>query len=123
MILFICLIKLKRKCYMVKIKQYIVLRHDISPAIATIGVAHGVLAAYLKWKDESIVQDWISGKYGPFYKVICQAKDNIQWENLKTWNDSVLITESKLDNLCIAIVFKPVIWDKNSIFNTLELYK
>jgi hypothetical protein len=107
---------------MMKIKQYLVLRPSISPAIATIGVAHGVLATYLKFKDEQIVQDWISGKYGPFYKVICQARDLKEWEAIKKWPNNIVITESSLDNLDICIAFKPFEWTKSSIFNDLKLY-
>lgn len=106
-----------------KIKQYIVLRPGISPAVATIGCSHGVLAAYLKWQNEPIVQDWISGKYGPFYKVICQARDMNEWEAIRKWEDNIQITESSLDNMCIAIVFKPIEWSRSSIFNELMLFK
>lgn len=106
----------------IKIKQYIVLRPNISPAVATIGVAHGVLAAYLKWKDEQIVQDWVGGKFGPFYKCVCQALNMPEWEAIKKWNDNIIITESGLDNLDICVVFKPFIWSKSSIFNELKLY-
>lgn len=105
-----------------KIKQYLVLRPDISPAVATIGIAHGVLACYLKYKDDPVVQDWVSGKYGPFYKVICQARDIKEFDAIKKWNDSIIITESSLDNLPICIVFKPFIWSKSSIFCDLKLY-
>lgn len=105
-----------------KIKQYIVLHYNISPAVATIGCSHGVLAAYLKWKDDPMVQDWVSGKYGPFYKVICQARNEQEWEAIKKWEGGLQITESSLDNLCIAIVFKPFIWSKSSIFTELKLY-
>lgn len=106
----------------IRIKQYLVLRHGISPSIATIGVAHGVLGSYLKWQNEPIVQDWVSGKYGPFYKVICQAQDQQQWEAIKKWPDSVIITESKLDNMEVCVAFKPFKWSKSSIFNELKLY-
>jgi len=105
-----------------KIKQYLVLRPEISPAVATIGVGHGVLAAYLKWQTDEIVKDWVSGKYGPFYKVICQANDLNHFEMIKKWPDNIQITESRLDNLCICIVFKPFVWEKPSIFNELKLY-
>jgi hypothetical protein len=98
------------------------LHPDISPAIAAIGCAHGALAAYLKWKDDPIVQDWIGGKYGPFYKVICKAIDINQFYAIKKWDNNILITESSLNNMCIAIVFKPFIWTKSSIFNELKLY-
>jgi hypothetical protein len=106
----------------IKIKQYLVLRPEISPSVACIGVAHGVLGSYLKFKDDSIVQDWISGKYGPFYKVICQAKNMHEWEAIKKWSDNVIITESSLGGLEICVAFKPFIWNKSSIFNDLKLY-
>jgi hypothetical protein len=106
-----------------KIKQYIVLRHEISPALACIGVGHGVLAAYLKWKDEQIVKDWVSGEYGPFYKVVCQAENEAQWNAIKNWKeDKVVITESSVDNLEIALIFKPAPFSKGSLFNELKLY-
>jgi hypothetical protein len=105
-----------------KIKQYLVLRPSISPAVACIAVGHGVLGSYLKWKDETIVQDWISGKYGPFYKVICQARDLNEWEAIKKWPNNIIITESNLDNLDICAAFKPFEWSKGSIFNELKLY-
>jgi hypothetical protein len=108
--------------YKNKIKQYIVLRHDITPSVATIACAHGVLAAYLKWQDDQIVKDWISGLYGPFYKVICQASDAHQWRSIQLWENYIPITESKLDNLRIALVFKPQEASKGSIFNDLKLY-
>jgi hypothetical protein len=103
-----------------KIKQYIVLRHGISPALACIGVGHGVLAAYLKWKDEQIVKDWVGGI---FYKVVCQAENYAQWEAIKKWNEEkVIITESSVDNMEIAVIFKPMQYSKGSIFNELKLY-
>jgi hypothetical protein len=103
-----------------KIKQYIVLRHGISPALACIGVGHGVLAAYLKWKDEQIVKDWVGGI---FYKVVCQAENHAQWEAIKNWKeDKVIITESSVDNMEIAVIFKPIHYQKGSIFNELKLY-
>lgn len=102
-----------------KIKQYIVLRHEIPPSVATIGVAHGVLGAYLKWKDEPIVQQWVSGI---FYKVICQARNLEEFEAVKKWPDGLQITESSLNGLCIAVVFKPVLWSKSHLYNELKLY-
>jgi hypothetical protein len=105
-----------------RIKQYIVLRPSISPAVATIGVAHGVLACYLRYRDDQVVKDWISGTYGPFYKVICQARDMTEFNAIMKWKDNVVITESKLDNLPVAIVFKPIEYTKSSIFNELKLY-
>lgn len=103
-----------------KIKQYIVLRHEISPALACIGVGHGVLAAYLKWKDEQIVKDWVGSI---FYKCICQAENESQWNAIKNWKeDKVVITESSVDNMEIAIIFKPAPFSRGSIFNDLKLY-
>jgi hypothetical protein len=102
-----------------KIKQYLVLRPSISPAIATIGVAHGVLASYLKWKDDPIVQEWVGGV---FYKCICQARDMNEWEAIKKWPNNIIMTESSIGNIEICIVFKPFVWNKSSIFNELKLY-
>ncbi|HLP71509.1 MAG TPA: hypothetical protein VK155_01315 [Bacteroidales bacterium] len=45
------------------------------------------------------VIDWISG---PFYKVICKVSDN-EFENAKRFEDNVILTESSLDNLEVAI--------------------
>ena len=103
----------------IKIKQYLVLRHEIPPSVATIGVAHGVLGSYLKWQNEPIVQQWVSGI---FYKVICQARNYEEFEAIKKWPDGLQITESKLNGLCICVAFKPFVWSKSSIFNDLKLY-
>lgn len=105
-----------------KIKQYIVLRPHITPSTACIAVGHGVLASYIKWQDDQVTKDWVSGAYGPFYKVICQAESLEQFEAIKKWNDNISITESKLDNLCVCVAFKPIVWTKSSIFNELKLY-
>ncbi len=103
-----------------KIKQYIVLRHAISPPLACIAVGHGVLAAYLKWQNDPIVKEWVSGI---FYKVICQARDQREWDAIKQWKeDKITMTESSVDNLEVAVVFKPFLFTKGSIFNELSLY-
>ena len=102
-----------------KIKQYLVLRPEISPPIACVAVAHGVLASYLKWQNEPIVQEWVNGV---FYKCICQARDFKEWEAIKKWPDNIIMSESSLDNLEICIAFKPFLWSKSSIFNELKLY-
>ena len=102
-----------------KIKQYIVLRHEISPAVAVIATAHAVLGSYLKWQNEPIVQQWVNGI---FYKVICQARDAKEWEMIKGWSDNIIFTESALDGLEVAVAFKPFAWSKSSRFNDLKLY-
>jgi hypothetical protein len=102
-----------------KIKQYIVLRHEISPAIAAIGVSHAVLGAYLKWRNEPIVEEWVAGI---FYKVICQARNHDEWEAIKKWPNGLQITESSIGGTCIAIAFLPIRWSKGHIYNDLKLY-
>ena len=102
-----------------KIKQYLIVRPNISPAIACIGVAHGVLGSYLKWQEDPIVKQWVGGI---FYKVICQARDMNEWEAIKKWPDNIIITESSLGKLDICLAFKPFVWSKSSIFNDLKLY-
>lgn len=105
-----------------KIKQYLILRQDISPAVAAIGVAHGVLAAYLKWQNDPIVANWVSGNYGPFYKVICQAKCYKEFQLAKSLGEHVAIQESKLDGLEICLAFKPFVYKKGSQFDDFKLY-
>jgi hypothetical protein len=99
------------------------LRPEISPSVATIAVAHASLGGYLKWKDEEIVKSWVSGEFGPFYKVICQARDIFEWQKAKAMSDCIIIKESNLDNLEVAISFKPTIIDKGHKYLEFQLYK
>jgi hypothetical protein len=80
--------------------------------------AHASLAAYLKFKDNPEVEEWISG---PFYKVICHVNDK-EFEKAKEYPEHVVLTESALDNKEVAIAFKPRSeWPR--FFKYLRMYR
>ena len=99
-------------------KMYVLVKDSIPPNFAILSVAHASLACYLKFKEDPEVIEWLKG---PFYKVICKVTEQ-EFEKAKSIADSVIITESALDNIEVAIAFKPrAEWDK--FFKFLRLYK
>ena len=68
-----------------------------------LAAAHASLAAYLKFKDSAEVTEWLSG---PFYKAVCRVSDE-EFEKTKVVEDHVVLTESALDGVEVAIAFKP----------------
>lgn len=85
-----------------KLKMYICIKKSI-PSHKVLGAAHGVLMAHLKFKNESTYDDWLDKS---FRKVVCEVADE-EFELLKSESDKVIVTESGLDNMEIALVFKP----------------
>ena len=99
-------------------KMYILVKEDVPTSFAMVATAHASLAAYLKFKDTPEITTWLSG---PFYKTICRVNDK-EFEKAKTYEDSVLITESALDDQEVAIAFKPrEEWPKS--FRFYQLYR
>jgi hypothetical protein len=99
-------------------KMYILVKETIPTGFAILGAAHASLAAYLKFRDTEEVSTWLSG---PFYKAVCMVTD-AEFEKAKEVADHVVITESALDGLEIAIAFKPrEEWPKS--FKYYRLYK
>lgn len=96
-----------------------VLRPQISPATAMVACAHGALAGYLRWKEDPIVQEWISSV---FYKRIYQPADLAVWIAILRWPSVLVLTESQLDNLPVIAVFRPCLWSPGSLFDELPLY-
>lgn len=96
-----------------------VLRPQISPAAAAIACAHAGLAGYLYWKDDPLVQEWISSV---FYKRLYRAFDLDMWSAILRWPDALVLSESRLDHLPIIAVFKPRRWHPSLLFNELPLY-
>lgn len=84
-------------------KMYILIKNDIPEGFAILAAAHASLATYLKFKDDSDMQIWVTNT---FYKVICKVNDK-EFEKAKTFEDSVVLTESALDHKEVAITFKP----------------
>lgn len=84
-------------------KMYILIRESVPLGFAMLAAAHASLACYLKFKDSPEVTAWLSG---PFYKVVCKVGD-AEFERAKETPDNVVLTESALGNMEIAIAFKP----------------
>lgn len=99
-------------------KMYILVRDDVPVGFAVLAAAHASLAAYLKFKDTPEVTEWLSG---PFYKVVCRVNE-AEFEKAKGYPDSVVLTESALDNREVAIAFKPRP-EYPKFFNFLRLFK
>lgn len=103
---------------MAHLKMYILIRDAIPPGFATLGAAHASLAAYLRFKDEPAVAEWLSG---PFYKTICRVSD-AEFERAKAVDKHVCITESALDGAEVALAFCPrAEWPK--MFRFFRLYR
>jgi hypothetical protein len=89
------------------LKMYIVVRES-APSHKCVAIAHGVLMAHLKFNDPLFVghefyADWLKNS---FRKVVCEAGD-IQFEDLKFHGNHVVVTESGLSGMEIALVFCP----------------
>ena len=99
-------------------KMYILVRESVPLGFAVLAAAHASLAAYLRFRDSSEVAAWLSG---PFHKVVCKVSDE-EFERAKTFEDSVVLTESALDGQEVAIAFKPrEEWPK--AFKFFKLYR
>ena len=99
-------------------KMYILVKEDLPVGFALVAVAHASLAAYLKFEDRPEVKEWLSG---PFKKTICKVNEK-EFEKAKTFEDSVVMTESALDGKEVAIAFCPrEQWPKP--FKFYRLYK
>ena len=84
-------------------KMYILVKKDISVGHAIVAVAHASLACYLKFKDSEEVKQWL---FGPFYKTVCVVSEE-EFKQSKEAPDHVVISESALAGLEVAIAFKP----------------
>lgn len=102
-----------------RIIMHIVVRPQLSPAAVALACAHGALAGYLRWQHDPLVQQWAATV---FYKRIYQAPDFSTWEAISAWPDVHIMTESNLDNLKVAAVFKPCRWHPSHLLNEFPLY-
>ena len=84
-------------------KMYILIRDSLEPGHAALAAAHASLACYLKYKESPEVPEWLSG---PFYKTICSVND-AEFEAAKKFDGHVIMTESSLDGMEVALAFKP----------------
>jgi peptidyl-tRNA hydrolase len=105
------MIKMKLKMYIL-IMDWVDLGHAINSA------SHASLMGYLKWKDEPIMNEWLSDS---FRKVTCKINED-EFERAKQFDDFEIVTELAFDKREVGLVFKPRYqWPK--FFNYLKLYK
>ena len=99
-------------------KMYILIKEDIPMGFAMVAAAHASLAAYLKFQQREDLKEWLNGS---FKKAVCIV-NNKEFDKAKEFEDSVILTESALDNREVAIAFCPrKEWPK--AFKFYRLYK
>jgi peptidyl-tRNA hydrolase len=84
-------------------KMYFCIKDDTQVGMAINAAAHGSLMCHLEFYEDGHYQEWL-GK--SFKKVTC-AVTPAEFAMLKTVEDHVVVTESRLDNAELAIVLKP----------------
>ncbi|WP_165246620.1 hypothetical protein [Paludisphaera soli] len=100
------------------VKMYILVRESVPLGFAVLAAAHASLAAYLRFRDTPEVASWLAG---PFFKVVCKV-DDAEFERAKSFEDSVVLTESALGGQEVAIACKPrEEWPK--AFRFYKLYR
>lgn len=98
-------------------KMYILIKEDVPLGLAMTAAAHASLAMWLKFGKCGYCERWLSS----FKKVICKVHDK-EFENAKSVEDHVVLTEAALDGKEVAIAFMPrEEWPK--MFNFFRLYK
>ena len=99
-------------------KMYILVREDIPLGFAMVAVAHASLAAYLRFKNDPEVEEWLAGS---FFKAVCKVNLR-EFEGAKEVDDHVILTESALGHQEVAIAFRPRReWPK--MFRSFRLYR
>lgn len=86
------------------LKMYILVKGSVPVGLGVNAVGHTSLATYLKFKDDPVLQDWVTSKH--FRKVTCVVSDK-EFEKAKTYQDHVIMTENALGDVEVAIGFKP----------------
>lgn len=101
-------------------KMYIAIKEWVPTGHALNIAAHAGLIGYLEFNDRPDTQFWLDTS---FKKVTCMVSDE-EFVELKKVEHSKVITESRLDNDEVAIVFAPrnkLEWPE--IMSTLRLWK
>jgi len=84
-------------------KMYICIKQDTAVGMAMNAAAHAGLMCHLKYNEYSSYKEWLDKS---FKKVTCAVTD-AEFAMLKTVEDHIVVTESRLDNAELAIVLKP----------------
>ena len=86
------------------LKMYILVKRSVPIGLGVNAVGHTSLATYLRFKDDPILQAWVTSKH--FRKVTCIVSDE-QFEKAKKYPDHVIMTENAIGDAEVAIGFKP----------------
>lgn len=84
-------------------KMYICIKQDTAPGMAMNAAAHAGLMCHLKFSEDGDYLDWLDNS---FKKVTCAVSD-AEFAMLKTLDDHLVVTESRMNNAEIAVVLKP----------------
>ena len=84
-------------------KMYICIKQDTAVGMAMNAAAHAGLMCHMEFCDDGDYLEWLEKS---FKKVTCAVSD-AEFAMLKTVEDHLVVTESRLDNAELAIVLKP----------------
>jgi peptidyl-tRNA hydrolase len=84
-------------------KMYICIKQDTAVGMAMNAAAHAGLMCHMEFCDDGDYLEWLEKS---FKKVTCSVTD-AEFAMLKTVEDHLVVTESRLQNAELAIVLKP----------------
>jgi len=84
-------------------KMYICIKQDTPVGLAMNSAAHAGLMCHMEFCDDGDYLEWLEKS---FKKVTCAVSD-AEFAMLKTVEDHLIVTESRLQNAELAIVLKP----------------
>jgi peptidyl-tRNA hydrolase len=84
-------------------KMYILIKRDVPDKFVPVIAAHASLACYKKFENDPLMTEWIKGI---FTKVVCVVNEK-EFDNAKSEEKNVVLTESMLDNKEVALAFCP----------------
>lgn len=83
--------------------MYICIKQDTQAGMAMNAAAHAGLMCHLEFYGDGDYQEWLEKS---FKKVTCAVTD-AEFAMLKTLEDHLVVTESRLNNAELAVVLKP----------------
>ena len=84
-------------------KMYILIRETVPSGIAITAAAHAAMVCERDFGNTPYFKTW---KREHFFKAVCVVDEN-EWERAKAFDSYSVVTESKLDNAEVALVFCP----------------
>lgn len=84
-------------------KMYIIIHQDTPDHLVPVIAAHASLACFRQFEEDSDMQQWINAV---FRKVVCVV-DDTGFQQLKSEEKQVVLTESSLENKEVCIAFCP----------------